>query len=258
MLLAIDLSLPSTLLPSPANLEVISVKVNSPCNNHSVTICNVYIPPSSPHLYYTDLLDYLSSLMTSDFIIITGDFNLPDIVWPILSGSSSVSNLFCDFVFDHNLSQLVTSPTHCKGNILDLVFTNIPDSISTPSVHSQQDCCLSSDHFLLSFSVAFTMPTSHHKHPLCYVYDYSKADWEGLLNHLLDTDFSALYTTKDVDAAWSLLRDTITNATNRYIPKVCIRSHQRPKWFTSDVQHLLNKTSSLRRRFRSSPLHLSN
>lgn len=253
MLLAIDLSLPSTLLPSPANLEVLSVKVNSQCNRHSVIICNVYISPSSSHSYYTDLLAYLSSLVDSNFIIITGDFNLPDIVWSTLSGSSTVSKLFCDFVFDHNLSQLVTSPTHCKGNILDLVLTNIPDSISTPNVHSQQDCCLSSDHFLLSFSVTFAISTLNRKSPPCHVYDYSKADWDGLLNHLLDTDFTSLYSTSDVDVAWTLLRDTITNATNLYIPKVHIRSNQRPKWFTPDVQHLLNKTRSLRKKYRSSP-----
>ncbi len=38
-------------------------------------------------------------------------------------------NLFCDFVFESTFSQLVTVPTHCKGNCLDLVLTNSPDEI---------------------------------------------------------------------------------------------------------------------------------
>ena len=30
---------------------------------------------------------------------------------------------YCDFVMDNNLVQLVDSPTHVGGNVLDLVFT---------------------------------------------------------------------------------------------------------------------------------------
>ena len=52
-------------------------------------------------------------------------------------------NSFCDFVFEMSLSQLVMEATHIKGNILDLVLTNVENSIcelsidtSHPLVHS--------------------------------------------------------------------------------------------------------------------------
>jgi len=54
-------------------------------------------------------------------IIIAGDFNRPDIYWSTLSATSQASNLFCDLVYNLNLSQLVDSATHIHGNLLDLI-----------------------------------------------------------------------------------------------------------------------------------------
>ena len=54
----------------------------------------------------------------SKTIIIMGDFNFPDFIWPTLSSSSNTS-MFCDFIFHHNLSQVYLSQ-HIKVSILDL------------------------------------------------------------------------------------------------------------------------------------------
>ena len=61
-------------------------------------------------------------------------FNFPDVCWSSLSRTSSLSNHFCEFVFDHNLTQHVTNPTHIMGNILDLVLTSAGISIIDLSV----------------------------------------------------------------------------------------------------------------------------
>ena len=45
-------------------------------------------------------------------MIILGDFNFPNINWQTLLGTSEISALFCDFVYDNNLDQLVTELTH--------------------------------------------------------------------------------------------------------------------------------------------------
>jgi len=72
---------------------------------------------------------YFKSI-TSDKLIILGDFNVPDIDWDSLSGHSPISNQFCDLVFESSLCQLIDTPTHNHGNILDLVLTNLDDNIS--------------------------------------------------------------------------------------------------------------------------------
>ena len=55
-------------------------------------------------------------------------------------------------VFQNNLSQLIHTPTHLKGNILDLVLTNSDELISnvevTPPCHN-----MSSDHYIISFQL---------------------------------------------------------------------------------------------------------
>ena len=37
--------------------------------------------------------------------------------------------LYYVFVFDENLTQIIEGPTHIKGNMLDLIFTNNNDII---------------------------------------------------------------------------------------------------------------------------------
>ena len=49
-------------------------------------------------------------------MLVVGDFNCPDIDWPTFSGVSPASSALCDFVF---IIQVIESPTHTKGNILD-------------------------------------------------------------------------------------------------------------------------------------------
>ena len=53
------------------------------------------------------MLNYLKMLSVSANVLILGDFNLPDIDWYTLSSSNKRSDMFCDFVFDCGLSQLI-------------------------------------------------------------------------------------------------------------------------------------------------------
>ena len=65
---------------------------------------------------------------------LSGDFNAPDINWPNLdSYLTSPSERLLEMIDQHDLKQLVESPTRHQGNtqnILDLVFTNIAGIVS--------------------------------------------------------------------------------------------------------------------------------
>jgi len=80
-------------------------------------------------------------------IIIASNFNWPDINWCTLSATSQASNLFCDLVYDLNLSQLVDSAIHIHGNLLDLIMTNIEESIHNVQIYPHNYQSFSSDHF---------------------------------------------------------------------------------------------------------------
>ena len=168
--------------------------------------------------------------------MIVGDFNLPDINWNTLQGTTPSSKSFCDFVFEHNLSQLVHEPTHIHGNILDLILTNCSDYISDVSIFNH-NIRLFSDHSIISFSLSLSAPstaweTSH------FVFDFPKANLEGLFDFLFIYDFTPCLLSDDVETVWSLIKLAIYDAMNLFIPKVQICCYQYPRWFTPELRHL--------------------
>ena len=248
VLIAVHDSLSSTLVPSPPELEVITINLNF--QNDPITLCTVYCSPNSCEDYQKRLLSYLYNITTSsEGIIIIGDFNVPDICWSSLSGSSAFSNSLCEFVYEESLSQLINCPTHIKGNTLDLILTNVENLISNLSV-SEPHPLIPSDHFTLSFDFKFAFPPLTKK-SCKYVFDYSKADYECLCDYLLDTDFSDCFHCCNVEDAWSHIKHAILNAMHLHIPKVKIKSFNHPKWYNSEIRHLIKCIRTLRRKCKS-------
>ncbi len=62
--------------------------------------------------------------------VIVGDFNLPGIDWDSGTAAGGRAEGFLEACKDAGLEQLVTFPTQVRGNILDLLLTNIPDRVS--------------------------------------------------------------------------------------------------------------------------------
>ena len=85
------------------------------------------------------------------------------------------------------------------------------------------------------------------------VFDYSKADWEGLCNYLLDQDISRCYENKDVELIWCKIEQTVALAMNIYIPKVRLRRRQFPKWFSPHLHHQYKCLNTVRRGYERSP-----
>ena len=195
VMLAISNTLPSKRALSPPDLEVVSVSIL--LGNIEITCCAVYAPPNATSEYHRNLVDYLTTIAAlSTPILLLGDFNLSDINWATLTGSSSISNNFCEFVFNSNLAQLVNSPTHICGNTLDLVLTNNPKYVSNLAVHPPDYKCVKSDHYLITFTINFkhlaSTPTTTE------VFNYAKGDYVGLSEYLLSCDLSSLYKSSNV------------------------------------------------------------
>ena len=213
VLVAVHDSIPSLLLSSPSDLEIVSIK-----HNYDYISCAVYIPPHSSESYVFSVVQYLSDIVCSfSNCIIVGDFNFPDVCWSSLSGTSSLSNHFCEFVFDHNLTQHVTNPTHIMGNIvLTSAGMSIIDLSVTPSVQH-----LSSDHYIISFSPLCCKLPAHHCKPR-YVFDFAKADLVSFCSYLMDVDFSPCFFSKMILSLYG--KSFIYEAMVQYIPKVRLRS----------------------------------
>ena len=96
----------------------------------------------------------MGNILPKNSVILAGDFNAPDINWPNLDSSTyltSPSERLLEMIDEHDLQQLVESPTRRQGNTqntLDLVFTNNAGIVSGTEVVPGI-----SDHDMVLFSV---------------------------------------------------------------------------------------------------------
>ena len=106
-------------------------------------VCSVYMFLPIAHVSYMELLCSFLVQADNTYVVVVGDFNLmPDVNWDTLQGSCPGAHIFCESVLECNLTQLISEPTHCKGNVLDLVLTKDLDIVDAVRVHSTSDCPL--------------------------------------------------------------------------------------------------------------------
>ena len=110
VLIAFEGSVSSQLIDCPTELKLLLIQIGI---KHPTRICLVYNPPNSCVEYKQSLIAYLDNLASNPSpLIVMGGFNVPDIYWNMLSGSTTLSNQLCDLVFQYDLSQIVDCPTH--------------------------------------------------------------------------------------------------------------------------------------------------
>jgi len=85
-----------------------------------------YRPPTSGMTNTEELCELIRSVKTNTIMI--GDINMPGIQWETETADSRGKALL-HTVMGEDLSQMVSFPTHIKGNILDLLITNCADRI---------------------------------------------------------------------------------------------------------------------------------
>lgn len=237
---------------APNSSETVAVEIFVP---QSIIICLTYFPPDVNPLFVNATLAYFSSItMTGDQnCILMGDFNMPHIGWHSLSSKNSISKVFCDFVFDNNLIQLVESPTHSKGNILDLVLTNSVNQVVDLSVLSLDPFPrLRSDHKL----VCFKIPTKRPKPKSSTIlprFNFAKGNYSSMNDYINSLDFSCYFNSSDIEFQWSFLKSVIYNCYDLFIPKVKCRTTRYPKWFNSDLVHDSHHVKYLRKKVIASP-----
>ena len=181
-------------------------------------------------------LAYLSdNMQATEEVILLGNFNVPDINWATLSGSSDLSSKLCDLIFQHNYVQKADHPTHIHGNILVLIITSSEDTVSGINITQEFNQEIKLDHYLISLKLQATSlsPTTS-KYPV-YIFDYHKGDYESLNDLLYNTDFSTCYQSSDVEFIWLYIKSTICNAMRQFIPFIKQSAAYHPKYFTPSI-----------------------
>ncbi len=91
-----------------------------------VTFYLIYRSPNAPPHAMAALTELVKKVKKASILI--GDFNLPDIDWD--TGETSMrSREYKEAVDDALMEQMVEFKTQVRGNLLDIVLTNVPERV---------------------------------------------------------------------------------------------------------------------------------
>jgi hypothetical protein len=91
-----------------------------------ITCYLVYRPPNGSVVNMTKLADLIRAADKNSVMI--GDFNLPGVDWTTGHCRANEKQVV-ETIEEKLMVQVVDFPTHIKGNILDLVITNVPERV---------------------------------------------------------------------------------------------------------------------------------
>jgi hypothetical protein len=140
--------------------DFLACNVSTPLGHR--TILAVYHRPRGPEEQLLDrLLDNIASVLDhSPYpVIILGDFNLHHPQWNQHARPSATSSCFNEFLQRNNLHIINTRfdssrnvPTHERGNVLDLIISNIPSDFASCSILDPVSLAIDTDHSMVCAS----------------------------------------------------------------------------------------------------------
>ena len=239
-------------------LDVISAGINISCkaeilgvtlkfrNGKKVAICTCYRVGTLGVANHNNIESYIQGVLSRRGInnmVLIGDFNMAHTQWSSYQTNDNVERLFLDSFSNFGFQQLVDSPTHCKGNILDLLLTNSPQLVSNISVADEFLMC-KSDHFPIQFKVkSYARKKKTAKRE---IYNFKRANWDALISELDSTNWQHLLSSSDVEVAWNAFKAHLFCVVDKHIPKIKIQNQFQPPWFDSETYELCREKERLR------------
>ncbi len=189
------------------------------CGGEKWLVTLVYRPPSSPPENCELLLKLLDGLPPNSLLV--GDFNYPYIDWSDLT-TTARGRGFLDKCVENNLEQMVLSPTHIKGNILDLVLTNNPEKIVDILYTGRVG---KSDHETLVIEIS--VPTNKQEYREAKAI-WSKANWEEMKKECAKINWREEIGQLGTEKAWEKIKTTLEELQHTYVPTRPWKTNIRP------------------------------
>ena len=172
--------------------------------------------------------------------VIIGDFNLPNIDWERGVATGPGKELL-EAVEDKLMSQLVEFSTQIKGNILDLVLTNMPERISEVREEGRLG---KSDHCMIVTEISVGKSSRDNLLPSP---DWRRADWDGMKAELSGA-WRREVMLEDGDMAWRMMKARVEDLIQRFVPERRRRNQNRPVWMTQEILRAIRKKKRLWKR----------
>ena len=135
--------------------------------------------------------------------------------------------------FDKKLDLFLHFPTHKRGNILDLVFTNRPENVL--NVESLGNLS-TSDHSILSVEIVFNSKFNSSNE---FIEDWKNGDLDGLKQYLERVNWRRDLHTLDTNDGWKFFKDKLSSGIDYFIPKTRRRKPNNHQWMTKTVKRLV-------------------
>ena len=186
-------------------------------------------------------IDEVLSINSSANVFVFGDFNVQHKDWLIYSCGTDQPGEFCyknsvnSVIISNDLTDMVNFPTQipdCDSHspaLLDLFFSSDTSICSTMTFPPLEN----SDHIVVSVSINFPSNSQRDAPFHRIIYDYSRADWDGLSDHLKDVPWEDIFKLS-ASAAANEFCEWVHVGTDVYIPhrKYQVKPHSSP-WFSA-------------------------
>ena len=249
------------LIAIKSSLDITSKRVNIKCkaealsieltlsNNTKICISTVYRVGTLGTENLLQLKEYYNEILRNrklSKLYIIGDINLPDISnseWNSGLCNSPLSQAFLDLFDNLGLSQRITEPTHYLGNILDVLLTNSPQTVSEINVAGKDSVC-ASDHLPITCKIRANVRRKQANKRT--IYNFKKADWSSLNQELAETPWYSLLSHEDVNVCWDNFKTSLESSCDKHIPRIIARDGFKPPWFDSEVFELCREKERIR------------
>lgn len=223
----VTINLRTTAVTLDVSSEIVVFKISN------ISFAVVYRTPSMNLGEFRVFLQDLDKVcLSSDKLILVGDFNVRNIDWirKVAVTPQAVSLLEASFA--HNLNQIISVPTHRLDGILDLVFSrnvNILDSVVSEST-------IPSDHFCITFS--FDVHQVQLLSDKLLIRDFVHADFDAINRYLAGVAFRDLFAGRNVDEMSSVLENSIATAVDLFVPLVTAKNFKLTHKWTKETVDL--------------------
>ena len=246
-----DLNIVSTKVEYKTCAELLGVTLKF-SDGRKVILCSFYRVGNLGADNHNEFKNYVRNVRSRrgvGAVVVAGDLNMPAIDWQNFTSPDSTDQLFLDTFSNFELEQLITGPTHEKGNILDLLLADKPALISDVDVSDSNLPC-KSDHFCLSFSLKSKFKRL--KLPKREIYNYKRANWNGLNSDLNSVDWNSVLD-DDIELAWLSFKSTLFGLMDKHIPKIKVGGSTQSPWFDAEVHQLCREKERLHQIYKSTP-----
>jgi len=239
-------------LTVPDNCEMNIIKIKK---NHvkPIIVVTIYKHPSSKIEEFTKCFESLNLMISSQKleIVIFGDFNI-NLLETDFNFIDRAKFSFYQVCKEYGLSQLLKTPTHNKGGLLDHLYVNTKDKYSTfgsfPFAGSDHKLC-----FLIRKKSKLRV-----KPKVIKVRSWKKIDWikfssqltllTGQIENESYLEQSNLYLTRSIDKKFQFLNDSVMDLLEKHAPlKLRLVKGKCNRWHNSEFRLKCNERNKLHR-----------